>query len=400
MRTSDLLRLAWQSVWFHRQRSSLTMLGILIGIASVILLTSIGEGTRRYVLSEFTQFGTTLVAVNPGRMETSGLPGALGNTVHPLTVQDAEALSRIPGVERIVPVVMGAAPVEYEGKTRDLFVYGVTAAAPQVWRMPVRTGRFLPELDPRRAAPVAVLGPKAKRELFGEGNCLGRHVRISGQRFLVTGIMEAKGQFLGFDIDDAVYIPVENARQMFNREALQEIDLLVANATLVDRVVERVKETLRARHNDEEDFTLTTQTGMLDTLDRILRMVSFAVAGLGAISLLVGAIGILTVMWISVNERTTEIGLARAVGATPRQVQAMFLTEATVLSTLGGMLGLGTGMGLAQLLQIQFPALPVHTPATFVVAALVVSLAVGLLSGLLPARRAAALDPIAALAEE
>ncbi len=376
------------------------MLGILIGIASVILLTSIGEGTRHYILSEFTQFGTTLVAVNPGRIETSGLPGALGTTVHPLTVDDAEVLGRIPGVKRIVPVVMGAGPVEHRGRTRNIFVYGVTADAPEVWRMPVRVGRFLPRLDLDRSAPLTVLGPKAKHELFGEENCLGRHVRIAGQRYLVIGIMQPKGQFLGFDIDDSVYIPVANARQMFNREALQEIDVLVANASLIEPVVARMKSILKERHNREEDFTVTTQTGMLDTMDRIIRMISMAVGGIGAISLLVGAIGILTVMWISVNERTTEIGLSRAIGATPAQIQWLFLIEATLLSTLGGSMGLTVGIGIARLLQAQFTALPVHTPWTFVVAALVVSLVVGLASGLLPARRAAALDPIVALAEE
>jgi putative ABC transport system permease protein len=398
--TGDLLRLAWQSIWYHRQRSFLTMLGVLIGIASVILLTSIGEGTRHYILSEFTQFGTTLIAINPGRIETSGVPGALGTTVHPLTVEDAEALERIAGVERVVPVVMGAAPVEQGVKTRHIFVYGVTADAPVVWRMPVRVGRFLPRLDLRQSAPLAVLGPKAKRELFGEENCLGGHVRISGQRFQVIGIMEPKGQFLGFDIDDSVYVPVANARQLFNREALHEIDVLAANASLIESVVTRMKSVLKQRHDQEEDFTVTTQTGMLDTMDRIIRMISLAVGGIGAISLLVGAIGILTVMWISVNERTTEIGLARAIGATPRQIQMLFLSEATLLSTLGGALGLGLGIGVARLLQAQFPALPVQTPWTFVVAALLVSFAVGLASGLLPARRAAALDPIVALAEE
>jgi putative ABC transport system permease protein len=181
MSTRDLLRLAWQALWFHRQRSLLTMLGILVGIASVILLTSIGEGTRTYVLSQFTQFGTTLAAINPGKISTSGLPGALGSTVYPLTFEDAEALERIPGLTRVVPVIVGAAPVEFEGATRNTFVYGVTADAPEVWRMGVRAGRFLPRLDLRRGAPVAVLGPKLKRELFGDQNCLGRHVRI-GQR--------------------------------------------------------------------------------------------------------------------------------------------------------------------------------------------------------------------------
>lgn len=400
MNYQDLLRLAWQSVWFHRQRSLLTMLGILIGIASVILLTSIGEGTRRYVLSEFTQFGTTLVGVNSGKIETTGLPGALGTTIHPLTLEDAAALARIRGVDRVVPIIVGTAPIQHEGGTRNTFVYGVTAAAPQVWRMGVRGGRFLPEMDPDRSAPVAVLGPKLKRELFGDQTSLGRYVRISGQRFLVVGVMEPKGQFLGFDIDDSAYIPVAAARQMFNREALQEIDLLIANASFIDPVVARIKTVLTERHNHEEDFTVTTQTGMLDTLDRVIRIVSLAVVGIGAISLLVGSIGILTMMWISVNERTSEIGLVRAIGATSGQILLLFLTEAALISTLGGILGVTAGLGVAQLLHLYVPALPVHTPMVYVALALIVSLGVGLASGLMPARRAAALDPVVALTAE
>ncbi len=400
MNPRDYLGLAWQSLWFHRQRSLLTMLGILIGVASVILLTSIGEGTRAYVLSEFTQFGTTLAAVNPGRIQTSGAPGALGVTVHPLTLEDAAVLERIPGVERVVPVVMGAAPVEYAGKTRNVFVYGVTSAAPQVWRMRVRGGRFLPEMDWRRGAPLAVLGPKLKRELFGEQTSLGRHVRISGERFLVIGVMEPKGQFLGFDIDDSAYIPVTEARRLYNRQDLHEVDVLIANSSLIEPVVARIKKALIERHNREEDFTVTTQTGMLESLDRIIRIVSMAVGGIGAISLLVGSIGILTMMWISVNERTSEIGLARAIGATSTQILLLFLGEAAMLSTLGGALGLALGIGLAQLLHLYVPALPVKTPVEYVFLALAVSLLVGLASGLLPARRASSLDPVVALTTE
>jgi putative ABC transport system permease protein len=400
MNTRDVLRLAWQSVWFHRQRSLLTMLGILIGIASVILLTSIGEGTRVYVLTQFTQFGTTLVTINPGKIQTSGLPGALGTTIHPLTFADAAALERLRGIERVVPVVMGSAPITYAGKTRNTFVYGVTSAAPEVWRMGVHGGRFLPPLESDQGAPVAVIGPKVKRELFGEQNCLGQHIRISGERFLVIGLMEPKGQFLGFDIDDSAYIPVATARQMFNRDALHEIDLLLANASLIEPTVRRIKELLIERHAKEEDFTVTTQTGMLDTLDRIIRIVSMAVVGIGAISLLVGSIGILTIMWISVHERTSEIGLARAIGATSGQILLLFLSEAALLSTLGGILGVAAGLGLAHVLHLSVPALPVRTPIEYVFLALAVSLAVGLASGLLPARRASSVDPVTALTAE
>ncbi len=400
MNTRDILRLAWQAVWFHRQRSVLTMLGILIGIASVILLTSIGEGARVYILTQFTQFGTTLVGISPGKIETSGLPGALGTTIHPLTLADAAALERIPGVARVIPVVVGTAPIEHGDRTRNTFVYGVTAGAPEAWRMQVRGGRFLPAMDSDRCAPVAVLGPKLKRELFGDQRSLGRHIRIAGERYLVIGLMEPKGQFLGFDIDDGVYIPVASARQMFNREALHEIDVLIANASMIDPVVERIRQQLIARHGREEDFTITTQTGMLETLDRILRIVSMAVGGIGAISLLVGSLGILTIMWISVNERTSEIGLARAVGATSGQILLLFLSEAALLSMLGGILGVGLGLGVAGLLHLYVPALPVHTPIEYVFLALLVSLVVGIASGLLPARRASTLDPVVALAAE
>jgi len=396
----DALQHAFRAVLGHRLRSALTMLGITIGISSVILLTSIGEGTRRYVLSEFTQFGTNMVAINPGKVETSGLPGAIGGTVHSLTLADTEALERLPGVDDVVPVTMGAAPVEYAGRTRNVFVYGSTSKGPDVWQMHVRSGRFLPPGDMRLGSPVAVLGPTLKRELFGEKNALGEHVRIAGQRFLVIGIMEVQGQFLGFDIDDSAYIPIALSMPLFKRDDLAEIDILISNASMVKTVVSNMTRLLTERHGGEEDFTITTQTGMLDTMDRIISIISGAVGGIGAISLVVGAIGILTMMWISVNERTSEIGLAKAIGATPRQILWLYLAEAAMISGIGGILGLTVGFGLSQLIHALVPGLPVHTPLLFVVLAIGVSLTVGLVSGFLPARRAAQLDPVEALGAE
>ncbi len=400
MIAGDVFRQASRAVRAHRQRSLLTMLGITIGIASVILLTSIGEGTRFFILSEFTQFGTNLISVNPGKVETSGIPGALGGTIHPLTLADAEALGRVRGVSETVPVSMGSAAVEFGGRTRNTFVYGVSAAGPEVWGMKVRIGRFLPPGDPRFGSPQVVLGPTLQRELFGERNPLGEHVRIGGQRFLVIGVMESKGQFLGFDIDDSAYIPVSHAMPLFNRDDLHEIDLLVPNVAVTDSVAGRVAALLRERHRGKEDFTVTTQTDMLATLDRVLRVISLAVVGIGAISLLVGAIGILTMMWISVNERVSEIGLAKAIGASPGQILYLFLSEAAMLATAGGLLGLAAGLGIAGLLHIFVPALPVRVPILYVLLALAVSFLVGIASGILPARRAAALDPIEALAAE
>jgi putative ABC transport system permease protein len=395
----DLLRLALGAVLGHRLRSLLSMIGIAIGIASVILLTSIGEGTRRYMVAQFTQFGTNLIAIHPGKTQTSGLPGVFGGTTRKLSIDDALAVARVPGVEEVVPVAFGSARVEANGRSRSLFIYGVTPNVPKAWKFQVRQGSFWPPGDPERGAQVAVLGPKVKRELFGEANALGRFVRIAGTRFRVIGVMVPKGQFLGFDIDDAAYVPVASAMKMFNLSELVEIDLVYAHAGVADRVERDVRRLLTDRHGSE-DFSVTTQAAMLEVFDNVMNVVTMAVGAIAGISLLVGAIGILTMMWIAVGERTSEIGLARAIGATRRQVHLLFLTEAAALSTVGGAFGVLGGMGVAALLRLAIPGLPVSTPPLFVALAVGVSLLTGLLSGLLPARRAAALDPIEALRTE
>jgi putative ABC transport system permease protein len=396
----DLVRLAFGAVFSHRLRSGLSMLGIAIGIASVILLTSIGEGTRRYLVGLFTQFGTNLIAINPGKAETLGIPGALGGTTRKLTIADALVLERVNGIEEVVPVAFGSARVEGNGRGRSVFVYGVTPNIPEAWKFEVRQGGFWPEGDPHRGSQLAVLGPRLKRELFGEANALGQFVRIAGSRFRVIGVMAPKGQFLGFDIDDAAYVPVANAMKIFNLGELNEIDVVYAHAGLAAQMEREIKRLLAERHGGEEDFTVTTQAAMLAVFDNVMNVITMSVGAIAGISLLVGAIGILTMMWIAVGERTAEIGLARAIGATRRQIHLLFLLEAAALATAGGALGVLAGLGLAGLLRLAVPGLPVHTPLLFVAMAVAVSVGTGLLSGLLPARRAAALDPIEALRAE
>jgi putative ABC transport system permease protein len=376
------------------------MLGIAIGVAAVILLTSIGEGTRVYIVSQFTQFGTNILAVNPGKSKTIGIPGVLGGTTRKLTIDDAEALLRIPGVETVVPFTMGNARVEAGERGRSVPILGGTPDIPTLYRFGARQGSFWAKGDPRRGGPEVVLGPKLARELFGDESPLGRFVRVAGARFRVVGIMMPKGQMMGFDIDDVAYLPVASALRLFNLDELMEIDLIYAPAGEEDRIEAAVKRALTERHDGKEDFTVTSQAAMLDVFGKVMEVITMAVGAIAGISLLVGATGILTMMWIAVGERTSEIGLARALGATREQVQVLFLAEAAALATLGGMAGIAIGLGVGLLLRLAVPGLPVETPLAFVLAGLGVSVLTGLVSGVAPARRAALLDPIEALRAE
>jgi len=396
----DLLRLGSGAMRGHPLRSLLSMLGIAIGVAAVILLTSLGEGARRYLVDEFSQFGTDVLTVNPGKTETSGMPGVFGGTTHKLTIDDAEALARSPLFEAVVPIAMGQARVEGGGRGRSVPVYGVTSEMPRVMKFGVGQGEFLPPGDPRRGGSVAVLGPKLKRELFGEQNALGRFVRIAGARLRVIGVMTPKGRALGMDIDDAAYVPVATAMRLFDLEELQEIDLVFPHEGREAEAIEAARSILIERHRGEEDFTIIAQSEMLEVFGRVMDVVTLGVSVIAGISLLVGSIGIFTMMWISVGERVAEIGLMRALGATAGQVRDLFLCEAILLTTTGGVAGLLMGLLLAMVVRWLLPALPARAPFEYVIAALAMSALAGLLSGVGPARRAAALEPVEALRAE
>jgi putative ABC transport system permease protein len=395
----DFLHLTSSSLSAHRLRSFLTLLGIAVGIAAVVLLTSIGEGVHKFVLAEFTQFGTNLIAINPGRTTTHGTSMGVFGTERPLTIEDAEALKRLPYIKAVVPIVQGNAEVEAANRRRRTTIYGAGSQWPEAFSMDVKSGRFLPDDDPTAPRAFAVLGSKTRDELFGSRNPLGQRIGIGGNRYRIIGVMESKGTILGFDVDDTVYIPTARGMELFNRNSLVEIDVLYQEDANADKVVDSIKRSLIARHG-REDFTITTQQQMLDVLGSVLNVLTFAVAAIGGISLLVGAIGIVTIMTIAVNERTNEIGLLRALGARQGQVLSLFLGEAIVLAALGGISGLVLGIGLAQFLHFALPALPVHTPWLFVVLAEVIAIVIGLAAGVLPAFRAAHLDPIEALRTE
>ncbi len=399
MLARDLAQLSLRSVGAYRLRSFLTALGIAIGIAAVVLLTAIGQGIQRFVIAEFTQFGTNLIAVNPGKTETFGVSGAVISTVRPLTLDDSAALERLPDIEAAVPFIQGNAAIEWGSRTRRTYIFGADADLPRVWSSQVTTGRFLPAGDNTAPRAFAVLGAKVRDELFGNANPLGARVRVGGERYRVVGVMEPKGQMLGFDLDDAVYIPVTKAMELFDREGLMEVDLLYRAEADLEEVTRRIKALLIQRHG-REDFTLTTQEQMMDVLGSVLSVLTFAVGALGSISLLVGGVGILTIMTIAVTERTNEIGLLSALGATRTHVLTLFLAEATLLAAVGGAFGLLIGGGGAWLLGQAIPALPVHISWQYVITAELLAAVIGMLAGVLPARRAARMDPVEALRAE
>jgi putative ABC transport system permease protein len=396
----DTLRFASRSLAGYRTRTLLMILAMSIGVAAVVVLTSLGEGARRYVRNQFESLGTNLVIVFPGRAETVGGSVGMfsGRTPRDLTLEDALALRRIRGVKYVVPMNLVAGELWWNGRRRDVPVVGATSDLKALWKLDVAQGRFIPAQDPRRATPLCVLGAKARRELFGAHSPLGQWVRIGDRRFRVAGVLAHRGQMLGVDMDELVVIPIASAQMTFNLASLLRIGIETGSRENVHRVREDVRRVLRERHDGEEDVTIITEDAVANTFDRILLALTLALGGIASISLGVAGILIMNVMLIAVSQRTSEIGLLKAVGASPSQIRFLFFAEAAALSGVSAIAGSILGQLGSFAIRQTYPEVPAYAPAWAAIAALVTALVTGIAFSVLPARRAAQLDPALALA--
>jgi putative ABC transport system permease protein len=399
MKPRDLLHLAAESLARARLRSLMMLIAMAIGVASVVVLTSLGEGARRYVTGEFRGLGTDLLIVLPGRSETTGIqPGMFaGETPRDLTLADAEAILRLPGIERIAPLVIGSVPVAAGELSREVPVIGTSAEFLTIRNLAMAQGQFLPAGELDRDMAVCVIGSKVSLELFPRGNAVGASVRIGERRFRVIGVLKDSGRAIGFDLQELVLIPVGAAQQLFNTESLFRILIQARDREAMPRAREAIRATLQRRHQGEEDVTIVTQDAVLKTFDRIFTALTLTLAGIASISLAVAGILIMNVMLVSVSQRTAEVGLLKAIGARRGQITALFLAEAILLSAAGAAAGLMVGYAASWAIGRIYPSLPVGAPLWAVLMAVGIAVASGVVFGLLPARRAARLDPVAAL---
>jgi putative ABC transport system permease protein len=399
MRTADVLRFARDAAAGYPLRTSLSVLAMAIGVAAVVVLTALGDGARRYVVNQFSSLGSNLVIVLPGRSATGGFSpaNALTTTPRDLTVDDAFALTRLPSVRRVAPLTAGNSEINANGRLREVVVAGTSSTYIDIRSFKMAAGQFLPASDWNRGAPVAVIGSKIQEEIFGGRSAVGELIRLGDRRLRIVGVLKSVGQGLGMNTDEVVFVPVAVAQSLFNTNTLFRVLIEARSRDELEAVKRDVMAALKARHGGEEDITVITQDAVLATFDKLLRALTAAVAGIAAISLAVAGILVMNVMLVAVTQRTAEIGLLKALGARGATVRDAFLAEAAMISLAGALTGYGLGLLGAFILRQMYPVFPAYPPDWAVIAALATALGTGLLFGIMPARRAAQLDPVQAL---
>jgi putative ABC transport system permease protein len=393
----ETVKSAWRSLSSNRLRTLLTMLGMIIGTAAVVAVLGIGEGARSSVESRIRSLGSNLLTVRPGSAKAGGVRSG---SVKTLTREDAEALSALVGVASVAPEMSGSAQLRYLEKNLNASVTGVTPAYFEVRSLAVESGVGFSDHDDRQRARVVVIGANVAKQLYAGGSPLGTRLQVNGNALRVVGVLAEKGSGMGSP-DDGVFVPLSTHQTaLFGNDFLSTVSLQLAREDQADQVVSQVTQLLRLRHrlraDQEADFEVRSQAEMLQTMGQVTGTFTALLGSVAAVSLIVGGIGIMNIMLVSVRERTREIGVRMAVGARRGDILRQFLVEAVVVSLAGGAAGIGVGYGAAMLLA-RFGQWATVVPTYAVGLALGVSIVIGIAFGVGPARRAARLDPVEAL---
>lgn len=386
----------------NKLRSALTMLGMIIGVMAVILLVSVGTGAKRYITSEFESLGTNVILIQPGKTDKKNAMGPpVSSSKGKLTLADVEALEKnAQSLAAVSGVMFGAGVVKNEQATNNINILGSSDQFNRIFNMTIMEGNYFSKEDEESGRRVAVLGYAIKENLFGNQTALGKLVKVNESEHRVIGIIKPTGNKLGFNVDDMVFIPTKSALRLFNTDHLFGIRASAKSRNGMDDAVKEITDILKERHNNEEDFTIVTQLTMLESMNTILNMLTYALGAIAFISMLVGGIGIMNIMLVSVTERTREIGIRRAVGARRSDILKQFLIEAIVISISGGVLGIILSLVITYSLHFFLSGFDMRPPFWIIPPSFFLSFFTGIIFGVWPARKAAHIQTIDALRYE
>jgi putative ABC transport system permease protein len=391
-----------ESLLAQKLRTVLTVLGMVIGVSSVILLVSLGEGAKKYVMREFEGLGANLIVIQPGKSDKKTHFGPpVGAAQRKMTTADVAAIERrAVNLEAVSGLILGTVSVRHEESISNITVFGTNEQFPEIITLQIGRGSYFSREEDEYRRRVVVLGNNIAEELFGDDDPIGRTVKLNESEFRIVGVLAPMGDKLGLSFDELGFIPTEAALKLFNEDKLFGIRAKASSRVGMDDAVAEITEILKERRDGEEDFTVLTQISMMESMNTILSMLTYVLGAIAAISMVVGGIGIMNIMWVSVVERTQEIGIRRAVGARRRDILQQFVAEAVGLSFLSGALGVGGAVIITYSLHLIFPTFDMRAPFWIVVPAFVLALLVGTIFGVGPAWRASRIETLDALRYE